>query len=247
MENPVKTKISTTCLTPAGPLSSGEERRKKKCVLVWLDGWLASLRKFRISSLCGSARRWRESPTHVSRHPKGDKPVEMAYNTVLGLKRGKKKSLSTPFRRLRFTQCRWAHHFTKLHIIGFVYYSSLLTFHYVGDCIRRVIAGAIQSIGAIGAIGETRACERNNQNDRHAWPWLGGVKAECFGMFPAAGEMCTTSVRTSRCSVEGGGKKKRNKQNPTKKCPFRKKPNRSAVPTARCKYRNARNWRRRIY
>ena len=164
-----------------------------------------------------------------------------------GVKKRKKKSLSTPFRRLRFTQCRWAHHFTKLHIIGFVYYSSLLTFHYVGDCIRRVIAGAIQSIGAIGAIGETRACERNNQNDRHAWPWLGGVKAECFGMFPAAGEMCTTSVRTSRCSVEGGGKKKRNKQNPTKKCPFRKKPNRSAVPTARCKYRNARNWRRRIY
>ena len=44
-----------------------------------------------------------------------------------GVKKRKKKSLSTPFRRLRFTQCRWAHHFTKLHIIGFVYYSSLLT------------------------------------------------------------------------------------------------------------------------
>ena len=95
MENPVKTKISTTCLTPAGPLSSGEERRKKKCVLVWLDGWLASLRKFRISSLCGSTRRWRESSTHVSRHPKGDKPVEMAYDTVLGLKR-EKKNLCPP-------------------------------------------------------------------------------------------------------------------------------------------------------
>ena len=128
------------------------------------------------------------------------------------------------------------------------------TFHYVGDRERRVFAGAIQSTGATWKICwvvpwslETRACERINQNGRHAWPWLGGVKAGCFGMFPAAGEMCTTSVRTSRCSVEGGGKKKRNKQNPTKKCPFRKKPNRSAVPTARCKYRNARNWRRRIY
>ena len=102
----------------------------------------------------------------------------MDYDMVLGLERGKEKEkefhskkkncLATPFRRLGFTLCRWEHHFTKLHIIGFVYYSSLLTFHYVGDCIRRVIAGAIQSIGAIGAIGETRACERNNQNDRHA-------------------------------------------------------------------------------
>ena len=81
----------------------------------------------------------------------------MAYDTDLGLDRGKEKDkefhffkncLATPFRRLRFTLCRWEHHFTKLHIIGFVYYSSLLTFHYVGDCIRRVIAGAIQSIGA---------------------------------------------------------------------------------------------------
>ena len=56
---------------------------------------------------------------------------------VLGLERGKEKEkefhskkkncLATPFRRLGFTLCRWEHHFTKLHIIGFVYYSSLLT------------------------------------------------------------------------------------------------------------------------
>ena len=79
--------------------------------MVWLDGWLASLRKLRISSpLCRSTRRWRESSTHVSRHPKGDKPVEMDYDMVLGLERGKekefhskkKKLFSHPFSSSRF-------------------------------------------------------------------------------------------------------------------------------------------------
>ena len=39
------------------------------------------------------------------------------------------------------------------------------------------------------------------------------VKAGCFGMFPAVGEMCTTSVRTCRRR----GENKRNKQNPPPK------------------------------
>ena len=66
-------------------------------------------------------------------------------------------------------------------------------------------------------------------------------------MFPAAGEMWTTKVRTSRGSVEGGGKRRGIDTTRQKNVPYERKIfNRSAAPTARCKYRNARNWRRRI-
>ena len=64
----------------------------------------------------------RQADRNCLRHGSG---VRKRKRKKVSLK--KKNSLATPFRRLCFTLCRWAHHFTKLHIIGFVYYSSLLT------------------------------------------------------------------------------------------------------------------------